>query len=227
MVRYIMSLNYDNIDSKTGYELIQYINKEFKSYENLIVHYEQSLDCGYETINTFQLMITTEYLDSFNTDPVREKYLGKKSNLQKSFPLSRYDFKYLFELHFDDVYSFRDLFGEFVPFKKQQEFNDKLNDFLLKNQSISVKQFLDFFQNDFLGLLNYEDTKIKWQNEKFSFDNYTQPIVHSYQNVSVMNAWLTFIKLFIMDNIDLNPPKSIEQKFIIIGFNAGDGHQYE
>lgn len=219
-----MLLNYDNIDSKTGYELIKYINKEFEKYENFIVHYEQSLDCGYETINTFQLMITTEYLEH-NSE--REKYLGKKSNWTKSFPLSRYDFKYLFELHFDDVYSFRDLFGEFVSFEKQQEFNDKLNDFLLKNQSISVKQFLDFFQNDFLGFLNHEDTKVEWQNEKFSFANYTQPIVRSYQNISVMDAWLTFIKLFIMDNIELNPPKTIEQKFIIIGFNAGDGHQYE
>ena len=222
-----MSLNYDNIDVSTGYELIQYVNKEFEKYEDITVHYEQSLDCGYETINTFQLMITTEYLDSFNTDPVREKYLGKQSNWTKSFPLSNYDFKHLFELHFDSVYSFRDLFGDFIQFEKYQEFNDKLNDFLLKNQSISVKQFLDFFQNDFLGFLNHEDTKVEWKNEKFSFANYTQPIVYSYQNVSVMDAWLTFIKLFIMNNIELDPPKSIEQKFIIIGFNAGGGHQYE
>lgn len=219
-----MLLNYDNIDVRTGYELIQYVNKEFEKYENLTVHYEQSLDCGYETINTFQLMITTEYLDN---DPVREQYLGKKSNWRKSFPLSRYDFKYLFNFQFDNIDSFRDLFGEFVLFEKEQEFNDKLNDFLLKNQSISVKQFLDFFQNDFLGFLNHEDTKVEWQNEKFSFTNCTQPIVRSYQYISVMDAWLTFIKLFIMDNIVPNSPKTIEQKFIIIGFNAGDGHQYE
>lgn len=74
-----------------------------------------------------------------------------------------------------------------------------------------------------------------WQNETFetlraAIMNYTQPIVYSYQYLSVMNAWLMFIKLFIMDNIELNPTESIEQwkqKFIIIGFNAGDGHAYE
>lgn len=221
-----MSLNYDNIDVRTGYELIQYVNKEFEQYENIAVHYKQSLDCGYETINTFQLMITTEYFEQSHNKE-REKYLGKQSNWTKCFPQSNYNFKYLFDLNFDDVYSFRNLFGDFVLFEEHQKFNDKLNEFLLKNQSISVKQFLDFFQNDFLGLLKHEDTKIEWQNEKFSFANYTQPSVRSYQNISVMDAWLTFIKLFIMDNIDLNAPKTIEQKFIIIGFNAGDGHEYE
>ena len=33
-----------------------------------------------------------------------------------------------------------------------------------------------------------------------------------------------------MDNIELNPTESIEQqkqKFVILGFNVGDGHQYE
>ena len=30
-----------------------------------------------------------------------------------------------------------------------------------------------------------------------------------------------------MDNIDLNPPKTIDQKFVIIGFSVGNGHQYE
>lgn len=219
----IMSLNYDNIDVRTGYELIQYVNKEFEKYENLTVHYEQSLDCGYETINTFQLMITTEYLDN------------GKVKLCRSFPAFNYNFKHLFEFHFDDVRSFRDLYGDFIPFDKTQAINDKLNTFLLENPSISVKQFLDFFQNDLLSSLNYEDTKVMWQNETFetlrsAIMNYTQPIVHSHQDISVMNAWLTFIKLFIMDNIKLNPTESIEQwkqKFIIIGFNAGDGHQYE
>lgn len=218
-----MSLNYDNIEARTGYELIQYVNKEFEKYENLTVHYEQSLDCGYETINTFQLMITTEYLDN------------GKVKLCRSFPAFNYNFKHLFEFHFDDVCSFRDLYGDFIPFDKTQAINNKLNAFLLENPSISVKQFLDFFQNDLLSSLNYEDTKVMWQNETFetlcsAIMHYTQPIVHSHQNISVMNAWLTFIKLFILDNIELNPTESIEQwkqKFIIIGFNVGDGHQYE
>ena len=78
----------------TGYELIQYVNKEFEKYENLTVHYEQSLDCGYETINTFQLMITTEYLDN------------GKVKLCRGFPAFNYNFKHLFEFHFDDVLFF-------------------------------------------------------------------------------------------------------------------------
>lgn len=216
----IMSLNYDNIDVRTGYELIQYINKEFEKYENLTVHYEQSLDCGYEIIDTFQLMITTEYLEN------------GKVKLYRSFPAFNYNFKHLFEFHFDDVRSFRDLYGDFIPFDKTQAINDKLNVFLLENPSISIKQFLDFFQNNLLSSLNYEDTKVMWQNETFetlrsAIMNYTQPIVYSYQYVSVMNAWVTFIKLFIMDNIELNPTESIKQKFVILGFNAGDGHAYE
>ena len=48
--------------------------------KTFIVHYEQSLDCGYETINTFQLMITTEYLDN------------GKVKLCRSFPAFNYNF---------------------------------------------------------------------------------------------------------------------------------------
>lgn len=47
-------------------------------------------------------------------------------------------------------------------------------------------------------------------------------------HIKIYLLWtLGFIKLFIMDNIVLNPPKTIEQKFVIIGFGVGNGHQYE
>lgn len=112
--------------------------------------------------------------------------------------------------NFEDSFNFQGSYRDFY-----QIYNDRMNNFFAKHTSsnITIQDFLDFLEyvlfSDFAGV----KVKVQWQNKPFSFCE-EQP-KYFEDEVLFKDAWLTFIRLFLIDYFYLNSPSKLEQKLII------------
>ena len=111
-----------------------------------------------------------------------------------------------FEKHFDFNGSYKDFY---------HHYNERINRFFVEHASsnVTIQDFLDFLEyvlfSDFAGV----KIKVKWQSKPFSF--LEQPPKYFEDKVLFKDAWLTFIRLFLIDYFYLDTPSNLEQKLII------------
>ena len=74
------------------------------------------------------------------------------------------------------------------------------------SSNITIQDFLDFLE--YVLFSDFADIKVKaqWRDKEFSFFE---------DEVSFKDAWLTFIRLFLIDYFYLDTPSNLEQKLII------------
>lgn len=210
--------------NKTIQQLIEDIKEQFIPYQNVPLHYEEDWEDDDSGLN---FRITQEYVCQCDHCLERRKFLGRQ--LVTKYPSNCFDLDDCFELKFVDLFDFRQFLypivcldnfeqsfnfqGSYKDFYKT--YNDRINNFFVKHTSsnIAIQDFLDFLEyvlfSDFAGV----KVKVKWQNKPFSF--LEEPPQYFEDEVSFKDAWLTFIRLFLIDYFYLDAPSNLEQKLII------------
>lgn len=205
-------------------QLIEDIKEQFIPYQNVTLHYEEEVDD--EDVG-FNLKITQEYVCQCNHCLERRKFLGRQQ--VTTYPSNCFDLDGFVDLRFEDLLSFRQWLYPVIcldDFEKHFDFNGSYKDFYhLYNErmhrffvthassNITIQDFLDFLE--YVLFSDFADVKVKaqWRNKEFSF--FEEPPQDFEDEVSFKDAWLTFIRLFLIDYFYLDTPSSLEQKFII------------
>ena len=212
--------------NKTIQQLIQYIKEQFIPYQNVTLHYEEDWADDNDDAG-FNLRITQEYICQCDHCLERRKFLGRQ--LVTTYPSNCFDLDGFVDLRFEDLLSFRQWLYPVVcldNFEKHFDFNgsykdfyhhydERINRFFVEHASsnITIQDFLDFLEyvlfSDFAGV----KIKVKWQSKPFSF--LEQPPKYFEDEVLFKDAWLTFIRLFLIDYFYLDTSSNLEQKLII------------
>ena len=210
--------------NRTIQQLIEDIKEQFIPYQNVTLHYEEEVDD--EDVG-FNLKITQEYVCQCNHCLERRKFLGRQQ--VTTYPSNCFDLDGFVDLRFEDLLSFRQWLYPVVcldDFEKHFDFNGSYKDFYhLYNErmyrffvthassNITIQDFLDFLE--YVLFSDFADVKVKaqWRNKEFSF--LEEPPQYFEDEVSFKDAWLTFIRLFLIDYFYLDAPSNLEQKLII------------
>lgn len=210
--------------NRTIQQLIEDIKEQFIPYQNVTLHYEEEVDD--EDVG-FNFRITQEYICQCYHCLERRKFLGRQQNT--TYPSNCFDLDGFVDLRFEDLLSFRQWLYPVVcldDFEKHFDFNGSYKDFYhLYNErmhrffvthassNITIQDFLDFLE--YVLFSDFADVKVKaqWRNKEFAF--FEEPPQDFEDEVSFKDAWLIFIRLFLIDYFYLDAPSNLEQKLII------------
>lgn len=210
--------------NRTIQQLIEDIKEQFIPYQNVTLYYEEDVDD--EDVG-FSLRITQEYVCQCDHCLERRKILGRQK--VTTYPSRCFDFDGFVDLTFVNLLSFRqwlypiisldnfeksfDFNGSYKDFYKL--YNERMHNFFVNHSSsnITIQDFLDFLEYVLFSDFTDVKVKVKWRNKEFSF--FEEPPQEFEDEVSFKDAWLTFIRLFLIDYFYLDISSNFEQKLII------------